>query len=472
MCLIIAKRRNVPTSKIVDVVKDAIRYHSDGVGIAFKKNGSDKVYLSKGYFTFESFMSAYDKLIDKYSIGESDEMIIHLRQRTSGEVNEKNCHPFVMGNKRRFVDEDEGLFEFPIVAHNGIVMRWATGSSGCDTYNMVSEICGNKKLISEIIKNPSRFGQFCKNNLGENDWNKFAMLHPTHEMYFVNEKAFTKCNNGLMLSLGGFASIVNGSKSVVSTYNKFEGLDDPDDMDYEFDRWDGIGRKSHYENKYKDHRRNFEGGNTKALVKTSEKMAKDLDDEIENYNHEDISNVKEEPALLENETILEILGLEDDDNNKEYAFASIVATPSSIRRALDNDDEVTEDEPVNDSSVDGKRISKSEIKKRLKNVQPRIDSENYMSCKLYPRSNNTLGLEGNALYVVIKYYTTGCFIVNAKSPFDGTAKFINHKADLDQFFMIFVVENHKIDVSIELVLEDLRDKRKIKEVEQLSLENE
>src|SRR5690606_5606269 len=97
MCLAIVAGKN--TDKNSDFLMDAIVAGSisnrDGMGFAFKRNSTKKVYISKGY----KEVSALIDTIKSKKLGEQDELLIHARIGNKGAVNEKMCHPFVISNK-------------------------------------------------------------------------------------------------------------------------------------------------------------------------------------------------------------------------------------------------------------------------------------------------------------------------------------------------------------------------------------
>lgn len=63
----------------------------DGAGFAYI-NAEDKVEIDKGYFSRESFLDKYEKLLADGR--NAKPMLLHARIATTGKVGRDNCHPF------------------------------------------------------------------------------------------------------------------------------------------------------------------------------------------------------------------------------------------------------------------------------------------------------------------------------------------------------------------------------------------
>lgn len=69
--------------------------NSDGAGFAYCDEHG-KVVIKKGYMKYNDFQKAYADASMKYS--EHSPFLVHMRIRTSGDVNAANCHPFKLKN--------------------------------------------------------------------------------------------------------------------------------------------------------------------------------------------------------------------------------------------------------------------------------------------------------------------------------------------------------------------------------------
>ena len=127
MCLAIYKPKN--TTVNTDRLRNGFNRNPHGSGIAYAKNG--KVFIKKGFFSFDEFHKAYK------SIGEKHAMLIHFRWATKGGKTKDNCHPFKLNQKHAMV-------------HNGTIDRVLCKNNGSDSSNFA------ERILAPIIKeNPS-----------------------------------------------------------------------------------------------------------------------------------------------------------------------------------------------------------------------------------------------------------------------------------------------------------------------------
>ena len=87
----------------------------DGAGIMWIDDDGD-VFFKKGYF--DMFELYKDYCIIKYDY--NFECALHFRIRTSGNVDGKMCHPFIMTNKDKIITKTHGRVD-TLVMHNGII---------------------------------------------------------------------------------------------------------------------------------------------------------------------------------------------------------------------------------------------------------------------------------------------------------------------------------------------------------------
>lgn len=109
MCIAIYKPEGVLIDK--ETLAQCYKANSDGAGYMFHKN--DKLYVKKGFFSFDDFWKSYRR--DK-----SKETVIHFRIKTHGLINEANCHPYKINDNFAFV-------------HNGMISGY-TDPAKSDTW--------------------------------------------------------------------------------------------------------------------------------------------------------------------------------------------------------------------------------------------------------------------------------------------------------------------------------------------------
>src|SRR5436853_6269879 len=101
MCLAIAKPRNKILSRS-DLAR-GFEANDDGAGFAFAWRG--KLTVQKGFFDFNSFWRAFNK------IPKNAPAIVHFRKVSYGIKSKANCHPFLI---------DKNL----AMIHNGSLHDW------------------------------------------------------------------------------------------------------------------------------------------------------------------------------------------------------------------------------------------------------------------------------------------------------------------------------------------------------------
>ena len=228
MCIIIAKKTGIIYDKeiIEKNVSNAWDNNPDGAGIAFKKKNEDKILITKGIFSLDKLLVVLKTL----DIEKEDELIIHLRISTSGLVDKRNTHPFVITNDlEEITDFQVQYVKKPILAHNGIFSKFTrTQSIYNDTVWFIKDFLSFKYInlfLQEDIKN---FEFLFSAILGDN---KLALLYPDNDMQIVNKDTFIE-ENGILYSNGSFRKYnrfnwegYSRSKRKIKNYKKKIGFD-------------------------------------------------------------------------------------------------------------------------------------------------------------------------------------------------------------------------------------------------------
>lgn len=130
MCIIIHKNAGKVFPR--ELYDECFTRHSDGVGLAYVKDGI--LVVDKGMFTFDE---AYTKI----KAEEHREMLIHFRNAPyNGNKNTELCHPFVVEVTDELGAPDEKpRFQFAIT-HNGSFLDYTPGKDTSDTKMFVDEI--------------------------------------------------------------------------------------------------------------------------------------------------------------------------------------------------------------------------------------------------------------------------------------------------------------------------------------------
>lgn len=165
MCLIISSQ-----SKEIkkEFLQNGFDSHPHGGGFSYCKDG--QLFLEKGFFDFDEYYAAYQKVI-------GFPIICHQRFKTSGLQDQENCHPFIISEKVHF-------------CHNGVITGFSTKiKDKSDTFAFCENIL---KPISDDNKNKKwwknkGFKWFIENAIGKG--NKLAFLDNTGKIEIYNEAA-------------------------------------------------------------------------------------------------------------------------------------------------------------------------------------------------------------------------------------------------------------------------------------------
>ena len=140
--------------------------NDDGAGFAYIKDG--KLFVAKGFFTFEEFWENYEPLEEKASL-------IHFRVGTSGGNNGENCHPWRVTKDLVFI-------------HNGVIssidrenQAWSDTGNYCE--NVLKPLT---ECFPEWWKQPE-FKWMMENAIGSG--NKVVLLGVDGSKLILNEKA-------------------------------------------------------------------------------------------------------------------------------------------------------------------------------------------------------------------------------------------------------------------------------------------
>jgi len=99
MCIAILKPKNRQVKKAT--LKRCFESNPDGAGFMYAKD--KKLYIEKGFMSFNAFYEKYTELDLS-----PHQTLIHFRIKTHGAISKDNCHPFIVSDRIGFI-------------HNGII---------------------------------------------------------------------------------------------------------------------------------------------------------------------------------------------------------------------------------------------------------------------------------------------------------------------------------------------------------------
>lgn len=229
MCLITAAPKGTKKrgKDLKSFIERGMSSNTDGSGFAYKRNGSNLIYLSKGYREVSKIVEA----IDKAKLKPEDEIIIHHRIGTSGLANEYNMHPFAVSESESVLDITEGEINVPAMAHNGVFYKFTDRQSiHNDTYNFVQQFIGIPEITALLKRSPEKFKSLFDGILSTN---KLAFLFPDKDMLllgnFVEDSGYFHSNSGYKSYVFDHGGSSTAAASASSRYfSDFEELSDED----------------------------------------------------------------------------------------------------------------------------------------------------------------------------------------------------------------------------------------------------
>lgn len=221
MCIAIFKKAGVPLpDNFKEQCKQSHFSNRNGMGLGLWKNGEKRLFISKGFFDFDAFWTKFESL----NVQTEDALLVHARISTHGEVNDLNCHPFVISKKMEECHMVEGYTNKPIMIHNGVFYKYGTDkeSKFSDTFHFA-----NKYLtlpgVRDVLKYfPEKFSQSSKDIIVikgktatevSNDFGsqKVAILYPNGKILHFG--TFIK-NGEMMYSNTGYKTFVTNKGGV------------------------------------------------------------------------------------------------------------------------------------------------------------------------------------------------------------------------------------------------------------------
>jgi hypothetical protein len=226
MCIIHALKKGTEknTDEVFKFITQGSISNSRGSGFMFKRNGESKVNINKGYFKVEDLIEA----IKAENLGVDDELVVHHRIPTGGNVDAANTHPFVISKKHDEVIMLKGVTDKPCLAHNGVFrgisLYEKLDKDYSDTYTFSRYILSNKNVMNLFLTDRDLFETILDDIIGSD---KLALLFPDRDMELVGKWVE---DNGYFHSNSGYKSYVHdrgGSSTNTYGYGR--------DADY----WDG-----------------------------------------------------------------------------------------------------------------------------------------------------------------------------------------------------------------------------------------
>lgn len=195
MCLLIYKPLGVGYGKISSAIRNGARSNRHSFGYALKRNGQHKIIINKDFKNCEEMI----KELEEQKIQFGDELMVHLRLATHGEICPENAHPYVISRNSIYFWKKGGSSAFPVIGHNGILRGFGDDKLS-DTYDFVLRILAEPNVLSALLLDPEAIfntPEFKKMLT----WDRFCILFPNRQGFWSGDKILYE---GVYYSNSGF----------------------------------------------------------------------------------------------------------------------------------------------------------------------------------------------------------------------------------------------------------------------------
>lgn len=266
MCLIsvLPKGTKKNTEEVYNFIKSGQSCNKQGSGFMYKRDGSNIINVIKGFFDCDNLIDTIKKLDFK----DDDELVIHHRISTSGQVNNYNCHPFVISNDHEEVIMTSGKTRKPCLVHNGVFKNMSAYRSYTDpfsdTYTFTRYIISNKNVMNIFKTDKIFFKNVFAEILGNS---KLAIIYPDRPLEMFGD--FTE-KNGYFHSNDGYCRHVHN----VGGYSKYSKVWDGYGMNdgYYDAMWDEQQRQIEIQDEINARNREFLKDNASKIADTGDKI--------------------------------------------------------------------------------------------------------------------------------------------------------------------------------------------------------
>ena len=206
MCIVIAKRKGAKydLDTAIQMCINGFNNNNQGCGLALKRKDDTKIFIYKT-MSINEFINQLISL----QVKDEDELILHFRISTSGKIDVKNCHPFIISKKQSYLRVVEGFIEKPVMAHNGVFYDYDDFKSVMnDSYHFAAQFLTNKTNYEFLTTNLSKLKR--KQIQSFIGWSRIAIMHPTKDMVIIGDSLVTDVRHpGWIFSNNGYMSFAS-----------------------------------------------------------------------------------------------------------------------------------------------------------------------------------------------------------------------------------------------------------------------
>lgn len=209
MCIIVCKDKGQELPK-EEVLKRCFIRNNDGAGFAYNLN--NKVYIKKGFMTFEDLKKALDTLTEQVSVKDIG-LVIHFRIGTAGTNGAGNTHPYPLTHKwwnYKITDMTTGVAVF----HNGIINNYAPDKKNKHDFNDTQLY-----IMKRLAKLPQHFYKKQKwlDTIGKETSSRLAFIDADGNIYRAGSGWVE--DDGIYYSNSTYKSYTYGKSNIYDYYD-------------------------------------------------------------------------------------------------------------------------------------------------------------------------------------------------------------------------------------------------------------
>jgi predicted glutamine amidotransferase len=185
MCVVAASYKGVGIPP-KPTMKDMYDSNPDGAGFAYALN--KRVYIEKGFMTYDDFTKALDDLEDKlkvkYNLTLKDiSIMFHFRIGTHGPNSAELTHPFPISSQKKHFDALD-LYTDVVMAHNGIIRSVTPITDWSDTTQYVKDVLHPLYLDNKDFYKSEHIQRLIENTI---NGSRFVFLDKHGEFTYIGD---------------------------------------------------------------------------------------------------------------------------------------------------------------------------------------------------------------------------------------------------------------------------------------------
>lgn len=235
MCVIsvLPKGTEKHTKQVENFIESGFWSNTQGSGFMWKRNGQNKIGISKGYFSLDALQKAYKDM----KFNEDDEVVVHHRIGTSGNKDSFNTHPFYIHKDINTCVKTDGFEKLPALCHNGVFSYSKIGkymtTGYSDTVAFANKVMTMPGLLELLKDNTETFKAVMDDII---DTDKVAYLFPDRDLImigsFIADNGYYHSNMGYKRYTHNVGGVEYPTSTYKSPYGNWQSYWEYEEEDY------------------------------------------------------------------------------------------------------------------------------------------------------------------------------------------------------------------------------------------------